>query len=235
MQQTPPKQWERKIAPQNELMQAMGEGLVNYADLPKPDGNPDETIAPTRTEALNCRKCHLCESRKNVAFGEGDLKTDLVFVGEAPGRDEDLQGRPFVGPAGKLLTDMIEKGMKRPRESVYICNILKCRPPNNRDPLPEEISCCVPYLYAQLNLIRPKLIIAVGRISAQLLTGTRLSMKGLRGRMMQHRGLPVLPIYHPAYLLRARQQAGGPEKRTEEDRETWMDLQSAMRFLAENR
>lgn len=204
--------------------------LPDIMDMPEVS-DKEQILGPLREEALVCKKCQLCQTRSNVVFGEGDINTDLVFVGEAPGRDEDLSGRPFVGRAGELLTGMIEKGMKRPRSSVYICNIIKCRPPQNRDPNEVEISSCIEYLYEQLTVIRPKLIIALGRIAGQILAGQNLSMRSLRGRFFRFRGIPMMPIYHPAYLLRARQRERG---KTQEDMLTWQDLQKAMKFLAEN-
>jgi len=186
-------------------------------------------MAPARDEANTCTRCRLCEGRRNVVFGEGDVNTDLVFVGEAPGAEEDRTGRPFVGPAGELLTAMVEKGMQRPRDSVYICNILKCRPPRNRDPEPEEVRSCTPYLHEQLRIIRPRLIVCLGRVSGQILSGERLSMKNLRGRLLAYRGIPLLPIYHPAYLLRVRQREGRGNRN---DKETWEDMKKAMAFLA---
>jgi DNA polymerase len=202
--------------------------LEPLTDLPAV-ADKEGTLAPVREQALACTRCRLCENRRYVVFGEGDLQTDLVFVGEAPGAEEDRTGRPFVGRAGELLTAMIEKGMQRPRSSVFICNILKCRPPRNRDPQPEEVAACTPYLHEQLRVIRPKLIIALGRVAAQILSGERLSMKRLRGQLFQYRGIPLLPIYHPAYLLRVRQRQG---RGNPADRETWQDLQQAMTVLA---
>src|SRR5512136_1675988 len=146
-----------------------------------------------RDEIGDCTRCKLSTTRTKIVFGEGNPDARVVFVGEAPGRDEDLQGRPFVGRAGQLLTAMIEKGMKRPRASVYICNILKCRPPGNRTPAPNEVACCTPYLHAQLHIIRPRLIIALGGVAAQILSGERLSMRNFRGRFFSYRGIPLLP------------------------------------------
>ncbi len=187
---------------------------------------PEETeaaIAPTRAECLVCRRCGLAESRTHVVFGEGALDTDLLFVGEAPGADEDRQGRPFVGRAGQLLTAMIEKGLKRPRASVYIGNVLKCRPPRNRDPRPDEIAACRGYLETQLGLIRPKVVVALGRIAGNILTEQNTSMKNLRGRWWAVNGIPLRAIYHPAYLLRQREAQGG---KSQADRDTWEDLQA---------
>ncbi len=189
----------------------------------------EAALAPIREQALKCTRCGLCQGRTNVVFGEGSLDTDLVFVGEGPGRDEDLQGRPFVGRAGKLLTDIIEKGLQRPRASVYICNIIKCRPPGNRDPKPEEKLACLPYLEKQLEIIQPKIIVSVGRLSANLLTEQNLAMGKLRGRWWLYRGTPLRAIYHTAYLLRQRNASRG--RHSAADRATWEDLKAIMERL----
>ncbi len=188
-------------------------------------------LQPIREQAMTCQLCGLCETRTHVVFGEGSLDADIVFVGEAPGREEDEQARPFVGRAGRLLTRMIEGGLKMPRESVYICNILKCRPPGNRDPKPDEVVSCVPYLHQQLATIQPKVIVALGRIAGNILTEKNTSMGSLRGNWFTYQGIPLMPIYHPAYLLRQRQSAGG---HSDADRRTWKDLQSIMQRLAES-
>lgn len=175
-----------------------------------------------------CQKCGLCESRKHVVFDEGDVHSDLVFIDDAPGREEDQTGTPFSGKAGQLLTSMIEKGMQRPRSSVYLCSILKCRPPRNRPPLPDEVRLCRPYLQQQLEIIRPKLIITLGPVAAMILTGQQLSMRRLRGTVHTFRGIPVLPTYHPLFLLRQRV---GKRGATPTDRETWEDLKKAVTIL----
>lgn len=153
-------------------------------------------------EIKDCRKCPLCRTRKKFVFGEGNPKARLVFIGEAPGGDEDLAGRPFVGAAGKLLTKIIEGGLKMPREEVFICNILKCRPPGNRNPLPEEIEQCEPHLIRQLEIIRPKIICALGTFAAQTLLRTKAPISALRGQIHYYQDIKVIPTYHPAALLR---------------------------------
>jgi DNA polymerase len=158
-----------------------------------------ETLRPA-IEA--CRLCSLSETRTNVVFGVGRADARLMFVGEAPGRDEDKQGEPFVGRAGKLLTKMII-AMGLSREEVFIGNILKCRPPGNRDPEPEEIGCCEPYLHKQLEIIRPRVIVALGRFAAQWLLATKTPIGRMRGKFGRYRGIPTLATYHPAYLLRS--------------------------------
>ncbi|MBN2191033.1 MAG: uracil-DNA glycosylase [Candidatus Aureabacteria bacterium] len=149
-----------------------------------------------------CRKCSLGNLRKNAVFGEGNPEAGLMFIGEAPGSEEDLRGRPFVGRAGQLLTDIITKGMGLRREDVFIANILKCRPPENRNPLPEEIICCEPYLLKQIEFIKPKVICALGNFAAQTLLKTREGITKIRGRFFDYRGIKLMPTFHPAYLLR---------------------------------
>lgn len=159
------------------------------------------TIAELREVALGCPRCRLAETRRNVVFGEGNASAELMVVGEAPGADEDRQGRPFVGRAGQFL-DQLLLSIGFPRESVYICNVLKCRPPANRDPEPDEVEACSPYLYRQVELIAPKVILAVGTFSAQTLLGSRDPISRLRGRVHRFRGIDLVPTYHPAALLR---------------------------------
>lgn len=149
----------------------------------------------------NCQKCPIGADRLNLVFGEGNEKADIVFVGEAPGADEDEQGRPFVGRAGQLLTKLIKK-MGYDREDVYIANILKCRPPGNRDPLPEEVERCFPYLAKQLMIIKPKVIVALGAHAAHTLLGVKTPITRLRGHWGNFRGIAVMPTFHTSYLLR---------------------------------
>ena len=169
-----------------------------------------------------CTKCPLHKDRNNTVFGDGNRNSDWFFIGEAPGKDEDLQGSPFVGRAGRLLTEVIFS-MGLSRDDVFIANILKCRPPNNRDPNKKEIDKCFSYLEKQIELVDPKIIVAVGRIAAQSLLGTDLPMGQLRGKIHDFgpSGIPTLVLYHPAYLLRS------PSKK----RKVWEDLQIANDFL----
>jgi DNA polymerase len=148
-----------------------------------------------------CQKCSLGATRTKFVFGVGNPNADLVLVGEAPGADEDQQGEPFVGRAGQLLNKILE-AINFKRDEVFICNILKCRPPNNRDPLPEEVASCEPYLWKQLELIRPKLILCLGRIAAQVLLKTNDSLSSMRGKVHDYRGIRLMVTYHPAALLR---------------------------------
>ncbi len=195
------------------------------AACPPPAGFSGDDIRQAmdslRAMALDCTACILHRDRRNVVFGEGALDTDLVFVGEAPGQDEDMQGRPFVGAAGQLLTRIIEGGLGRPRSSVYICNILKCHPPRNRDPLPDEVHACTPFLARQLGIIKPRVIVALGRVAGNFLTGQQITMGRLRGCWWEYEGIPLRAIYHPAYLLRERRRSG---RGNPADRKTLEDL-----------
>jgi DNA polymerase len=175
-------------------------------------------LVQVREKLGECTRCKLHTGRKTIVFGIGNPQAWLVFVGEAPGADEDQQGEPFVGRAGQLLTRIIE-AMKLTREQVYICNIIKCRPPANRNPEPDEITACEPFLVAQLQAIQPKLICALGTFAAQTLLRTKEPISKLRGRFHDYHGIPVLPTFHPAYLLR-----NPHEKKT-----VWADMQLLQR------
>lgn len=164
---------------------------------------PDRTGALTalREEIGDCQRCKLSKQRKNIVFGEGNPKASLMFIGEAPGSEEDIQGRPFVGEAGQILNRLINKmGFKR--EEVYIANIVKCRPPSNRDPEEDEIRTCFPFLKRQIEIISPSIIVSLGRISAWTLLRTKIPITRLRGRFYEYEGIPLMPTFHPAYLLR---------------------------------
>ncbi|MCB0324706.1 MAG: uracil-DNA glycosylase [Bdellovibrionales bacterium] len=189
----------------------------------------DEALPAERDEAWErlgsavsgCTKCRLSETRCNTVFGVGNRNARLVFVGEGPGADEDRLGEPFVGKAGALLTAAIEKGMGLRRDDVYICNVVKCRPPQNRTPLPDETASCVPYLYEQLEHIRPEVIVALGGPAQQALSAVAGGITRLRGSWLEWRGIPVMPTFHPAYILR------NPAAK----RPFWEDLQEVMRRL----
>lgn len=153
-------------------------------------------------EVAACTACGLCRTRKQTVFGVGDVAADWMIVGEAPGAEEDARGEPFVGQAGRLLDNMLAAiGLNR-HEGVYIANVLKCRPPGNRNPAPDEVAQCLPFLEHQIDLVHPALIVAMGRAAAQTLLGTEASIASLRGRLHRHRGVPLIVTYHPAYLLR---------------------------------
>lgn len=176
-------------------------GLGIHTLLSRQETRPLPTLEAIRTELGDCFRCRLHEGRQSVVFGEGNAHAALVFVGEAPGREEDLQGRPFVGQAGELLTRIIEAIDLR-REEVYIANIVKCRPPQNRNPQPEEIRTCLPFLRKQLQAIRPRIICALGTFAAQTLLQTEERISMLRGKFYSYEGSQLMPTYHPAFLLR---------------------------------
>jgi uracil-DNA glycosylase len=170
--------------------------------LSKDDFAEAKSLEQLEKTIENCNRCSLWKTRTKFVFGTGNPNAEIMFVGEAPGRDEDLQGKPFVGRAGKLLDKMLaEVGLKR--EDVYIANILKSRPPDNRDPLPDEIAACEPYLHAQIKLIKPKLICSLGRIAAQTLLRTKMTLGEMRGRWFDYQGTKFTVIYHPAAILRS--------------------------------
>jgi len=174
-----------------------------------------------RDDLGDCKRCKLAPSRTNLVFGVGNPDADLVFVGEAPGADEDAQGEPFVGKAGQLLTKMIE-AMGYAREDVYICNVLKCRPPGNRNPEPDEVASCEPFLKRQLAAIRPRMIVALGKFAAQCLLRDDTPITRLRGGFRSYEGIPLMPTLHPAYLLR------DPSKK----KLAWEDLKAVNAALA---
>jgi uracil-DNA glycosylase family 4 len=172
-------------------------------DAPEPDSDdPGARLAALREEIGDCKRCKLCEARTNIVFGVGDPKALLMFVGEGPGADEDAKGEPFVGRAGQKLNEMI-RAIGLERKDVYIANVVKCRPPGNRDPEPDEVRTCSPFLFRQIESIRPKVIVALGSPATKTLLDTKAGITSLRGRWGSFRGLPVMPTFHPAYLLRS--------------------------------
>jgi uracil-DNA glycosylase family 4 len=183
-------------------------------------GGIRETLDEIRAGLGECCRCGLGGIRTNLVFGVGDPHARIVFVGEAPGRDEDLQGEPFVGEAGQLLTKIIQ-AMGVERREVYICNVLKCRPPHNRNPLPAEIEQCHPFLLRQLKAISPGAIVALGTFAAQTLLKTREPISKLRGKFHDYHGIPLMPTFHPAFLLRNASMK----------REVWEDMQQVMKLL----
>jgi DNA polymerase len=206
--------------------------LVPKADAPKRP-EKEAALSAMRQAAAECRNCGLCETRHSVVWGEGDLDAGAMFVGEAPGYDEDMEGRPFVGRSGKLLTAIIEKGMSLPRSRVYIANTIKCRPPGNRNPLADEIRACFPYIEKQIEVISPRILVAVGTVAARLLLGLPAGAAVPRRRWLEYRGIPLRVVYHPSYLLRERAKLADPGARTEADRETWNDIREIMARLGE--
>jgi len=187
-----------------------------------------ETLESIREDIGDCRRCKLHEQRTQIVFGVGNPEAKLVFVGEGPGADEDAQGIPFVGRAGQLLTQMIENTAKREgipllRKDVYICNVVKCRPPGNRTPEPDEMEICGQFLFRQLEAIRPKAICALGATAVRALLKTREGVTRLRGNWLKWREIPVMVTYHPSYLLRAYNQ--------DAKREAWEDLKKALHYV----
>ena len=168
---------------------------------PRPSANA-ASLQALRTMIGDCRLCKLCAGRTNLVFGVGNPNARLMFVGEGPGRDEDLQGEPFVGRAGQLLTDIITKGMGLRREDVYIANVVKCRPPENRNPEPDEVAACEPFLKKQIELIHPEVIVALGKFAVQTLLQSKMPITKLRGQWHSYQGIKLMPTFHPAYLLR---------------------------------
>jgi uracil-DNA glycosylase len=181
----------------------------------------EETLKTIREDIGDCKRCRLCNGRTKIVFGQGSPVARLMFVGEAPGADEDVQGLAFVGRAGQLLTDMIEKGMRMGRPEVFIANVIKCRPPGNRAPEPDEVSTCQPFLEAQIKAIQPEVIVALGATAAKFMTRTAEPISKLRGRFSSWDGIPVMPTYHPAYLLR------NPSAK----KDVWADLKIVMEKL----
>jgi uracil-DNA glycosylase len=179
-----------------------------------------ETLDAIRKELKDCRRCKLSTGRKNIVFGSGNPHAELMFVGEAPGADEDEQGLPFVGRAGQLLTKIIE-AIEMRREDVFICNILKCRPPGNRNPETDEITCCEPFLFRQIASVKPKVICALGTFAAQTLLRTTEPISRLRGQLLDYKGIKLMATFHPAYLLR----------NPNEKRKVWEDVQIVRDYI----
>src|SRR5262249_6764793 len=184
--------------------------------------NPAEALAAVRADIGDCTRCKLHRLRpRPVVFGVRHPSAGLMFVGEAPGGDEDIQGIPFVGRAGQLLTDIIEKGLKMPRKDVYIANVIKCRPPQNRNPEQDEVETCEPFLFQQIDIIQPKVIVALGTFAARALLRRLDPLSRLRGRVYEYRGAKLIPTFHPAYLLR------NPASK----RDVWEDMKLVKRLL----
>ena len=229
----PPRTATSETSPQAELIAA-----ARARQVQMPPARPtspslldfapeNDTLAQIVDDIGDCKRCRLCEKRNKIVFGSGNPQARLVFVGEGPGADEDQQGLPFVGRAGQLLTQMIngtamKEGLEIRREDVYICNVVKCRPPENRTPLPDETEICGQFLFRQLMVIRPKAICALGGSAVKALLGTREGITRLRGNWQNWRNIPVMPTYHPSFLLRPYSQNA--------KREAWEDLQKALHY-----
>ncbi len=178
-------------------------------------------LATLREFIGNCTRCKLHGGRTNLVFGVGDSKAELMFVGEGPGADEDAKGEPFVGRAGQLLTDIIERGMGMKRSEVYICNVVKCRPPGNRNPEPDEVDACEPFLFRQIEIVKPRVIVGLGTFAVQSVLKIKTPISKLRGNWHEVRGIKMMPTFHPAYLLR----------NPSDKRLVWSDIQEVMRSL----
>ena len=192
---------------------------------PNAEQNHPMDLDSLRAFIGDCKRCKLSQGRTHLVFGEGSPSARLVFVGEGPGAEEDAAGRPFVGEAGKLLTKIIESGMGLKREDVYICNVVKCRPPHNRDPEADEVQTCLPFLKQQLRIIKPEVICTLGRIAAQSLLGREFKITQERGNWFSFMGTPLMATFHPAYILR------NPSRERQLKGLVWEDVQKMMRQL----
>jgi DNA polymerase len=198
--------------------QEAAEALPLEPAAPPWGDSPD--LEEVRRELGDCTRCGLATGRTQIVFGDGDPHADLMFIGEGPGQEEDRRGLPFVGRAGELLTQMIEKGLGIPRSEVYICNIVKCRPPGNRNPMPDEVSSCRAFLDGQIEAVRPKVLVTLGKPAASTLLGRDVAITRERGTWQEYQGIPLMPTLHPAFLLRQYT----PENR----RKVWEDLKQAL-------
>ncbi|MDM8516310.1 uracil-DNA glycosylase [Desulfobacterales bacterium HSG16] len=239
------KSWERKqeinrparknvpVLEKRSVQRKQSVPVKKYAPINKPvlkntsvlenqvKANQTDTLEGIWADIGDCMRCPLCQKRNKIVFGAGNPEARLVFIGEAPGHDEDLTGQPFVGKAGQLLTKIIQ-AMNLVREQVYICNIVKCRPPGNRNPQPEEIKTCIPFLLRQISVIKPDFICCLGAVAAHAFLNTTTPISKLRGRFYDyHEKIKVIPTYHPSYLLY------NPDKK----RETWEDMKMLMRLM----
>jgi DNA polymerase len=194
--------------------------IINTSNETTLTAEVEDKLESLKSIVLECSKCKLAETRTKIVFGEGNPNAKLMFVGEGPGYDEDIQGRPFVGKAGQLLTKMIE-AMGLSRQEVYIANIVKCRPPGNRNPLKEEIFDCIGYLHRQIEIIEPEIIICLGSVAAHSLLNVETPISKLRGNFLDFKGIKVMPTFHPAYLLRNERMK----------KPAWQDLQAVMKEM----
>lgn len=214
----------KQLKARGELLKQFGAGYgfkVETGEPEEKDHDPKETLDKLKKRIGNCKRCELCETRRNIVFGVGKPEARIFFVGEGPGEDEDIQGEPFVGRAGQLLTKIITDGMGLKREEVYIANIVKCRPPENRNPKPAEAIECLPFLKAQIAAVNPEVIICLGKIAVLYLLQRAEPIGQLRGRWTSYNGIPVMPTFHPSYLLR------NPSAKAE----VWIDIQEVMKKL----
>ena len=215
-------EWISDLKTYLEYLKGMGIDTLPTSGMKadEPGQSTPVTLEDVRKELGDCKRCKLHRTRRTIVFGEGNEKATLMFIGEGPGYDEDVQGKPFVGKAGQLLTKIIQS-VNLSREEVYIANIIKCRPPQNRNPELDEIQSCHPFLMKQISVIQPKIICALGTFSAQTLLKTDTKITALRGKLFDLEGIKVIPTYHPAFLLR------NPERK----REVWEDMKKIVEWL----
>ncbi len=212
--------WEPFLSPKSIVMGKKAKPQAQIPVIPKPAFLQKDSLDSIAQDLVGCQRCKLSKTRTHIVVGEGNPNAELIFVGEGPGEQEDLQGRPFVGRAGQLLDKMIQAiGLQR--ESVYICNVVKCRPPENRNPEPDEIASCGPFLLRQVGVIQPKIVVTLGKFATQTLLQTEERITSLRGNFFDYQGAKLIPTYHPAYLLR-----NPPAKR-----EAWEDLKKVAKEL----
>jgi len=214
----------KQLAARGDLLKQFGAGYGFRREIKEEeekDQEPGVLLEKLRKRIGNCKRCELCETRQNIVFGVGDPRARIFFIGEGPGEDEDIQGEPFVGRAGQLLTKIITDGMGIKRSDVYIANIVKCRPPENRNPRPAEAVECLPFLKAQIAAVNPEVIICLGKIAVLYLLQRAEPIGQIRGRWTSYNDIPVMPTFHPSYLLR------NPAAKAE----VWVDIQEVMKRL----
>lgn len=211
-----------------EILKFYGDMGADFLHLPGSDPRAD--LAELNRQILQCRRCRLHESKTHYVPGEGNNRPDILFVGEGPGETEDQFGRPFIGKAGQLLDKIIQK-MGLGREDVFIGNVVKCRPPNNREPLKDEVEACLPYLLKQVDILRPKVIVCLGKVALNNMLGTSHSMGRIRGQLLSFHGIPLMPTYHPAYILHKKDK----EEITRAKWEVWEDMQKVQALISGKR
>jgi uracil-DNA glycosylase family 4 len=209
-----------------EILKFYGEMGAEFLHLPGSDPRAD--MAELNREILQCRRCRLHESKTHYVPGEGNNRPDILFIGEGPGETEDQFGRPFIGKAGQLLDKIIQK-MGLGREDVFIGNVVKCRPPNNREPLKDEVEACLPFLLRQIDILQPKVIVCLGKVALNNLLGTSHSMGRIRGQQLSFHDIPLIPTYHPAFILHKKNK----EEITQAKWEVWKDMQKVLGIIAQ--
>ena len=211
-----------------EILKFYGAMGADFLHLPGSDPRAD--LAELNRQILQCRRCRLHESKTHYVPGEGNNRPDILFVGEGPGETEDQFGRPFIGKAGQLLDKIIQK-MGLERADVFITNVVKCRPPNNREPQRDEVEACLPYLSRQIGVLQPKVIVCLGRVALNNLLGTSHSMGRIRGQLLRFNDIPLIPTYHPSFLLHKKEK----EEISQAKREVWEDMQKALAVISGQR